>query len=199
MSIGRHMRMAIALGCVGLLAACATGPAPSEVTRFHLGQPIARGVIAVEPAPGGALPALEVQTYSAAVVSELTKLGFTVEPKLDRADQIATVDITQGVRTTPIAQRPPVTIGIGAGTTGDHVGIGIGTSFGVGKKRANEVQTTTLSVQIKRRSDAAVVWEGRATTESRVEGGSAAQLAGQLAAALFKDFPGETGKTVIVK
>ena len=199
MSIRQPMRMAISLGCAGLLAACATGPSPSEVTRFHLGQPIVRGVIAIEAAPGGTLPALEFQTYAGAVRSELTKLGFTVEPKLESADQVATVDVTQGVRTTPIAARSPVTIGIGAGTTGDHVGIGIGTSFGVGKKASNEVQTTTLSVQIKRRSDATVFWEGRASTESRVEGGAAADLASQLAAALFKDFPGETGKTVIVK
>lgn len=199
MSIGQRMRMMISLGCAGLLVACATGPSPSEVTRFHLGQPIARGLIVVEPVPGGTLSGLEFQTYAQAVARELTRLGFEVEPKLERSEQVATVDVAQGIRTTPIAARSPVTIGVGAGTAGDHVGIGIGTRFGVGKKTSNEVQATTLSVQIKRRSDATVFWEGRAATESRVEGGAAADLASQLAAALFKDFPGETGKTVIVK
>ena len=199
MSIGQRMRMMISLGCAGLLAACATGPSPSEVTRFHLGQPIARGLIVVEPAPGGTLSGLEFQTYAQAVARELTRLGFEVEPKLERSEQVATVDVSQGIRTTPIAARSPVTIGVGAGTAGDHVGIGIGTSFGIGKKTSNEVQATTLSVQIKRRSDATVFWEGRAATESRAEASSAADLASQLAAALFKDFPGETGKTVIVK
>src|SRR3546814_13817749 len=60
---------------------------------------------------------------------------------------------------------------------------------------------TELNVQIKRRADATVIWEGRAITEAK-ENAPAAQpgmAAAKLAGALFKDFPGVSGRTITVK
>ena len=57
-----------------------------------------------------------------------------------------------------------------------------------------------LRVRIQRRSDATVAWEGRAETETRA--GSAADrgaLVDRLAVALFRDFPGESGRTIRVR
>ncbi|HVF92975.1 MAG TPA: hypothetical protein VM900_01530, partial [Sphingomonas sp.] len=52
------------------LAGCTTaGPLPpTNVVRYHLGAPIARGTVAVEPATAPGVPAsLEFKTYAAAV------------------------------------------------------------------------------------------------------------------------------------
>src|SRR3546814_2246332 len=73
----------LAIALAGILSACASGPAPVDVTRFHLGRadaPLERGTIVVEPfAPAG--PAsLEYKTYAAAVQTELMRNGYTVPP-----------------------------------------------------------------------------------------------------------------------
>jgi len=99
-----------------------------------------------------------------------------------------------------VAASAPVTIGVGGSSYGGNVGISLGTSFGVGKRRQTLV-ATRLFVQIKRASDSAVLWEGRAATEAP-EAAPAAQsglAAEKLARALFQGFPGESGRTIIVK
>ena len=69
------LRPFLALGIsAALLAGCATtaGPLPpTDVIRYHLGEPIPRGTIAVEPLSGGAPASLEFKTYAAAVQTEL--------------------------------------------------------------------------------------------------------------------------------
>ena len=99
-----------------------------------------------------------------------------------------------------VSKRSPITIGIGGGTGGGGLGIGLGTSFGIGKAKAKQIIITQLSVQIKRRADQNVIWEGRAITEAP-EGAPAAQpglAADKLASALFKGFPGTSGTTITV-
>ena len=78
------IRPFLALGvAAAALAGCATTSPlpPTEVIRYHLGQPIARGTIAVEPMSGGAPASLEFKTYAAAVETELLKVGYTVPPQ----------------------------------------------------------------------------------------------------------------------
>ena len=63
------------------------------------------------------------------------------------------------------------------------------------------LQILLLAVQIKRRSEGTVIWEGRAETAAAA-GTPAADpttTVRTLAAALFKDFPGKSGQTVTVK
>ena len=92
-----------------------------------------------------------------------------------------------------------MTVGIGGGTGGGGIGIGIGTSFGLGRKTESLVDTR-LSVQMKRASDDLVVWEGRAQTEAPNTAPAAQPglAADKLARALFQDFPGESGRTIII-
>ena len=75
-------------------------------------------------------------------------------------------------------------------------GVGGGVSFGLGGNRDRLSVGTQLSVQLKRRSNQTIMWEGRARGEAseRDSGG----LAQRLAAALFRDFPGESGRTISV-
>ena len=100
--------------------------------------------------------------------------------------------------------RPPVSIGLGGGSfSGGRrggVGVGGGLSFGIGGKK-RDVIAGELQVQLRRRSDNTVVWEGRAMTESvsGTAGSDPRDGAARLAEAMFKDFPGESGITTTVK
>ncbi|MCM8732200.1 DUF4136 domain-containing protein [Hephaestia sp. GCM10023244] len=193
----------MALALAGILAGCASGPAPVDVTRFHLGRadaPLDRGTIIVEPfAPAG--PAsLEYKTYAAAVQTELMRSGYTVPPPGDEAAYVATVNFMRASRGT-IERRSPFSIGLGGASFGRNVGVGAGLSVPIGKRRTRELIVSELSVQIKRRADSTVVWEGRAQSQavSDAPDATASAAAARMARALFKDFPGLSGVTIEVK
>lgn len=184
------------------LAGCATtsGPGGATVTRFHLGQPIARGQIAIEAADPRDSASLEFRTDTAPVARQLARLGWTVVDTIGQSEQVASVHVEQHGRDVG-PRRSPVSIGIGGATGGWHSGVGGGVSFGVGGHRSGEVVDTLLEVRIKRRSDGSAIWEGRASTEARA-GSPFAQpgpAVEKLADALFLDFPGESGRTIRVK
>jgi hypothetical protein len=167
----------------------------TEATRFHLGDPIARGQIAIEAVSAAETNTPEFRAYADIVGRQLTRLGWTVVNGVGNSEQVATVDVEQ--RSLAGYRRPPVTIGIGGGTGGWHSGVGGGVAFPVGGG-ARQLVGTLLEVRIKRRSDGTVFWEGRATTEARpaspeAQPGAAVE---KLAAILFQDFPGESGRTI---
>lgn len=181
------------------LAGCQTAVPPVEVTRFHIGDQTGRGTIAVELLTLNDDISIEYRTYAAAVGRELQRLGFT-EQTGTGSQYIASVNYLRGVRDRLAGGRSPVSVGVGGstGSYGSGVGVGIGINLSGPPK---PIVTTQLNVQIKRRSDMSVIWEGRAITEAK-EGSPAAQpglAASKLAAALFKDFPGVSGRTITVK
>ena len=201
------IRPFLALGvAAAALAGCATTSPlpPTEVIRYHLGQPIARGTIAVEPLSGGAPASLEFKTYAAAVEAELLKVGYTVPPQGVMPDYVAAVAFTRTSREGPPRQSP-VSIGIGGGgfsggggrRGGGGVGLGGGIGFPIGRSRPTELLVAELAVTIKRRADQSPVWEGRAQGVSDIKG--ADQQAGKLAHALFTGFPGQSGRTITVR
>lgn len=190
------IRPALILLALGV-AGCTTPTAPVAVTRFHLGAPVTRGTIAVEPQLGTDTGSLEFRTYMAAVGRELARIGYADMAGAKRSDFVALVGYDRNFRPSAVPRRSPVSIGVGGGTGG--VGLGIGFGLG-GSRRPRDTVATQLRVQIKRRSNGEVVWEGRAQTEAR-ERTPAAQpglAADRLAMALFKDFPGESGRTINV-
>ncbi|HVI98338.1 MAG TPA: DUF4136 domain-containing protein [Sphingomonas sp.] len=193
----------LTLAAAGALSACASGPAPIDVTRFHLGRtdaPLERGTIVVEPfAPAG--PAsLEYKTYAAAVQTELMRNGYTVPAPGGEAAYVAVVNFMRASRGV-IERSSPFSIGLGGASFGRHVGVGGGLSVPIGKRRTTELIVSELSVQIKRRADGTVIWEGRAQRESTSDAPDAAPgpTAARMAQALFKDFPGLSGVTIEVK
>lgn len=187
-----------AVGAVALLAGC-TGtprPGPVDVTRFHLGSAIAGGSVAVEPMATNQRVSPEYQTYADAVAAELARLGYA--PAAGEASAyIVGVSFQRTSRGT-VRKRPPITIGIGGGSFGGNVGVGGGASFGIGGGTA-ELIATELWVQLRRRGDNTVVWEGRAITEAISGSDGMEPVAERLARALFKGFPGESGITITVK
>lgn len=199
--------MVLGLASIGLAACTTTGSLPpTEVIRYHLGAPIARGTVAVQPLSGPAPASLEFQNYAGVVQGELQRVGYVPAPPGTIADFIATVDFRRANRAGP-PRRSPISIGLGGGGfsgggyRGGGVGLGGGISFPIGGNRRNEVIVSELAVTIKRRVDQSPVWEGRAqgVTDARAVGASTDALARKLAAALFTGFPGESGRTIEVK
>jgi len=176
------------------LAACASGGGKErpvaggvDVARFHLGEPVARAQIAVEPFDKADANRPEYPAYAAAVGRQLSRLGWTVVPTMSQSEQVALVDLEQGSREA-VAALSAARIGRGVSAT-----VPAGTSAGV--------TATLLEVAIRRRSDGTVFWEGRAVGEARTGTPEAARTAAVegLAEALFRDFPGESGRTIRVK
>ncbi len=171
-----------------LLAGCSATTTPIAVTRFAAAPDVARAPAA--PAPGSA-PTLEQKSFEDAVGRELARIGFGS----DGAPRYSyRVDVSRETRAAPPRQSP-VTIGIGGGTGGLGGGIGLGTSFGIGGNRSRDTLVTRLSVQLREQATGKVVWEGRAEGEATTPDAASVD---RLAAALFKDFPGESGRTVSV-
>jgi Domain of unknown function (DUF4136) len=189
-----HFFAALLLGTC--LSGC-TATIPSvDVTRFHLGQAIAPAPVSVTPQAGQDGTSIEYRTWAIAVARELGKLGFT---EGSNAAYVAEISYSRDSRITAPA-RSPVTIGVGGGTGGGGFGIGVGTTFGVGTPKTSEAITTRLSVKLKRKSDGAALWEGRAQTEapSTAPAAQPGLASEKLTRALFTGFPGESGKTVTV-
>lgn len=194
----KRMRIAATAGLAALaLAGCATGPR-TQVTRSHLGQPIARGQITVEPLVPTQKGTLEFDTYANIVGAQLTKAGFDAVPHLATSEQVAVVSVEFGSSIAP--PRSGFSIGLGGGGFGRHSGVGGGVEIPVaGHDR--EIAGTRLMVQIKRRSDGTTIWEGRGETSAPAASPDAQPAAAvqRLAAALFQDFPGVSGRTITVK
>ncbi|HLL58674.1 MAG TPA: DUF4136 domain-containing protein [Allosphingosinicella sp.] len=149
-----------------------------EATRFHLGQPIAKGQIAVEAFDAADANMVEFPAYASSVNRQLTRLGWTVAAASNRqTEQVALIDVQQGSR---------------AALTGR-----VGGAAAIGAGAANSV-ATLLEVRIRRRSDGTVIWEGRAISEAQAAATGAQRTAAveKLAEALFRDFPGESGRTI---
>ncbi len=181
-----------------LLAGCAATIPPVEVTRFHAGSNAAAGEVALMPITGVDAQSLEFRTYASAVAQQLTRLGYK-EASAATTPYIAEIEIARGVRD-EASRRSPVTIGVGGGTFGRNVGLSVGTAIGLGGNSPKQIIVTKLSVRLKSRADGKPFWEGRAETAARANAPSAqAGLAAQkLAEALFRDFPGKSGETVVV-
>jgi hypothetical protein len=180
------------------LSGCVASIPPVEVTRFHLGQPMPPGGVAVEPLNKGDSDSIEFRTYAAAVARAMGNAGLAAN-ETGNSPLVAAIEVTRATREA-LRRRSPVTIGVGGGTGGYGSGVGLGASFGIGGSKARETVITRLSVRMMKRSDRSVVWEGRAETQAPANAPSAQPglAAEKLATALFRDFPGESGKTVIV-
>ncbi len=89
-------------------------------------------------------------------------------------------------------------VGGSTGSYGGGVGVGIGIDLS-GKPKP--VIATQLRIQLREAGGGKTVWEGRAETAAK-QGSPAAQpgmAAGKLADALFRDYPGASGKTVTIQ
>lgn len=170
--------LAMTAGCAGVgVGTGGSGSRGTSVTRTHLGGVATRGEVSVEPrfeiqAAGGVYQ----PGFGASVANELRALGFAPAATPAASEFVATVDVATGTQTALYARVP----GVGA------------------TPAAPTADAAQLAVQLKRRSDGSIVWEGRALRASRAGQAPSDSTVRSLARALFRDFPGETGRTVIV-
>ncbi|MFZ4110781.1 MAG: DUF4136 domain-containing protein [Polymorphobacter sp.] len=177
-----------------LIAGCVTPPA-TEVTRFHLGQPIPSDTIILGPGPGMDANSLEFRSQAAVVARALDAVGL--HPAADgNSGYIGTLRVEQSSHA-GLPPSSPFRIGIGAAAGG----VGGSVSLPVGATRSGEVRSNFLGLQIRRRSDGSMVWEGRAVQDIAADSPASALNVAlpALSKALFSDFPGPSGQTVKVK
>ena len=203
---GMTRQISVALLCAAALSfgGCATAVPPVEVTRFHNAVPSwapgTRYAIATAPldGPGAGMPSLEWNSYRAAVDQQLQRQGLVAAGSNERAPLLVRVAFDRSEQ--PSAERrSPVSVGVGGstGSYGSGLGLGIGINLGGGPKPTQDLQ---LSVRIDDAATGQAIWEGRALTAVPVKAPAAqpSLAAAKLAEALFKDFPGESGRTISV-
>ena len=197
-----RLPLAAALAATAL-GGCASTPVnrPVEVLRYHA-DPVARGTIAVEPAVGSGTETVLFRAFADAVAAELTANGYSVVPTSAQPRFVASVMFRRGGRLAP-DNGPRFSVGIGGASFGRSTAVGGGVDVPVTGNKLREIVGTEMSVKIAERggTGAGVVWEGRGMTEadSRLPEASPEGSARKLANALFRGFPGESGRTITVR
>jgi len=201
-------QISVVLLCAAALAlgGCATAVPPVEVTRFHTSAPAgwapgtryAVATATLDGAPGAGMPSLEWNSYRAAVDQQLQRQGLVAAGSNERAPLLVRISFDRAEQL-PEGRRSPVSVGVGGstGSYGSGVGLGIGINLGGGPKRMADLQ---LSVRIDNAATGQALWEGRALTAvpEKAPANQPSLAAAKLAEALFKDFPGESGRTISV-
>jgi hypothetical protein len=203
------LRRLLAISATLAVAACETaGPSTgpdavgrAQVTRFFLAPAIARATVFVEAQDPRMGTGPRFDLIRGAVEDNLRAAGFRPVPGRDAAELIAVTDLRRAVRPRPAGEsgsHGSFGFGAGGGSGRGGIGGGVGLSFPIGKHREvnRDLAVDTLSIQLRRKSDATNEWEGRAVSEVPVQAsGDPADRAFFLARALLSDFPGTTGVT----
>jgi hypothetical protein len=205
----RHLSVALPFAAALALGGCATAVPPVEVTRFHSNAvagwaPGTRYTVDTAPLgdaaamPGAAVPSLEWSSYRGAVERQLQLQGLVAAPDGARAPLKVRIGFDRATHESA-GKRSPVSVGVGGstGSYGSGVGLGVGINLGGGSRRMVDLQ---LSVRIDDAATGQALWEGRALTAVPVKAPASqpSLAAAKLAEALFKDFPGESGRTISV-
>lgn len=205
----RPLSAALLVAAALALGACATAVPLVEVTRFHSNAvsgwaPGTRYTVDTAPLGdaaamvGATQASLEWNSYRGAVERQLQLQGLAAAPDGARAGLKVRIGFDRTGHETG-ARRSPVSVGVGGstGSYGSGIGVGLGFNLGGGSRKMEYLQ---LSVRIDDAASGQALWEGRAQT-AVPQSAPAAQpslAAAKLAEALFKDFPGESGRTITV-
>ena len=176
----------------------------ASVTRFHLGQPIARGPIAIEPADPADANSLEFDAdrgLGRARAHPARLDGRAGQRPLRAGRRWSASTRARG----PARRRGGLSIGIGVGGGSygrrSGVGVGVGGTIPVGGTRRPGGRHRACACA----SSAAPTPPSPGRAGPRSRRAAARPLAGRagaadrLAAALFRDFPGESGRTIRVR
>jgi hypothetical protein len=205
----RPFTAALLVAAALALGGCATAVPPVEVTRFH-GNAVSGWTpgtrYTVDTAPlgdaaamvGATQPSLEWNSYRVAVERQLQLQGLAAAPDGARAPLTVRIGFDRAAHETA-GRRSPVSVGVGGstGSYGSGVGLGLGINLGGGARKMEDLQ---LSVRIDDAATGQALWEGRALTAvpQKAPAAQPSLAAAKLAEALFKDFPGESGRTITV-
>lgn len=193
-------RLALIGACAAALAACTTTyTGPVEVIRFadSARDAVVPGPIALEFPEEMSNQRARI-AFEQAVGEELRALGYEIARSSGPGTQTATIRTNRSALTQG-RERNPVSVGVGGstGSYGSGLGMGIGINLGGGDSGPRVM--SELSVRITD-TQGRVRWEGRAQQPVSLKSPYADvdASARTLAAALFKDFPGGNGETVLI-
>ena len=195
------MKHALALAVLAVTG-CVAPVGPVEVTRFHLPDTarLGQGTVAVEPAQGMDAQRLEFRSYAAAVSRELQRVGYSELVAGGRSSESVVLVSVERESFRRDRNGSPVSVGVGGATGSYGSGVGVGVGLNLSGPPPETVETR-LAVTIRNRASGQSLWEGRASFSVRASSPLAqTQLgAAKLAEALFRDFPGTSGETVLVQ
>jgi len=195
------LSVAVTISLVAL-SGCVAPVGPVEVTRFHLPDTsrLGQGTIAVEPAEGIDGSSLEFRSYAGAVARELQRIGYTeMVAGSASSEQVAIVSLER--RNFRFDRSgSPVSVGVGGSTGSYGSGVGVGIGLNLSGPPPEQVETR-ISVTIRDRASGQSLWEGRASFTVKASSPLAGTQLGaaKMVEALFKDFPGQSGETILVK
>ena len=205
----RSLSVALPIIAALSLGGCATAVPPVEVTRFHgnaapgwaAGTRYTVDTASLGDAAamvGATQPSLEWNSYRTAVERQLQLQGLVAAPDGATAPLRVRIGFDRADRT-GVGRRSPVSVGVGGstGSYGSGVGLGVGLNLGGGSRQMQDLQ---LSVRIDDAASGQALWEGRAQTAvpAKAPAAQPGLAAAKLAEALFRDFPGESGRTISV-
>lgn len=189
--------LSLALGAMLMLtlSACAERM-QTQVSRFHtISAPPAGEKVLIEPADP-ARAGIEFAGYADLVGQELGQHGY--QPAKGETPDIIARLAFEVVELPGAADGGSSTrIGLGIGGGGRHLGGGLGTSFGLGGSEPQSSYVRRLMVVMIDADSGQRIYEGR--VESRGRNPDLAAVMPYLVEALFREFPGTSGETKMVK
>ena len=189
MSLSHLVRFSLA-ALVMLLAGC-TRSFEAEVTRFHQ---IAQtgGQTATIVAADPQLQGLEFSSFADLVGSHLARYGYSAAGK-----STPDLRVIMGYGLAEIgSERSGPVVGIGMGHFGRHVGFSYSGLFNLGSGR-HYYYSYQLDLVIEDAASGQRIFEGRSVTRGR--GANMGAVMPYLVAALFENFPGQSGQTLVVE
>lgn len=196
-------KLAIPLFLAAALAGCAAQVGPVEVTRFSApdAPALGQGMIRVDPGPGQDGGSLEFRAYAGAVAQELARVGYRQALPGEAVANTQVAVLTVERRTfQPGKQNNPVSVGVGGSTGSYGSGLGVGVGIDLSGPPPEQVDTR-MQVMILDKPQGRTIWEGRAsfTVSAKSQMAQTSLGATKMAQALFSDFPGRSGETILVK
>lgn len=177
------------------LGACASSRFEADVVRFHRSDVAEASTVSLRPADPNLAQTLEFRQYAEILGQRLAQHGFRPADG-GTPGLIGEVSYSTATRAALRDNRSPVSVGVGVGGVGSHVGVSLGTAFGLGGNKSDGgTRVHTLALRLMK-PGGETVWEGRAETEAGMDAdGDLPSLFPKLADALLADFPGPSGKT----
>lgn len=198
----KKLFLSVAILFVITLSACANY-IRSDVTRFHAPYGLSQEKTFVFLPNENQFRSLEYKRYGDLIANEMAVQGFKLVKGKSQANYGVRFNYgSDGGRT--IIESDPIygNVGVGHGSRGTGVNVGVGTVFGRGGIIGSDIDARTeytrqLNLNIFELKSDSSVFEG--TAISRGNASSFAPVSGCLIKALFENFPGKNGATEQVR
>lgn len=193
----KHWARGLAFAVLLSLGACGVRTIASDVTRFHLLPPMTGESVAIVAKDEQKAGSIEFARYAELVGGALSRFGYSQAGE-GPPDYIVLIDYFQRPLTLESDdERGRMSVGVGGGSSGHtSVGVGFGTSFGLGGQ-ARQLAARSFILELESRESGERLFEGRVQSRGLAE--NFAEVMPYMIDALFQGFPGNSGETVTVE